>query len=737
MSASRSQIRTVALTLALIGALWLAVSSGGPGNLLAADNPVAVAGSDPPKASPSTSLSHLPLAVPSRLRVGLATDLEELVLPCCDGDLVAESNGRVVAEVSSLQIEPNVEVTSPAVFRLQAAALKDESQAKRLAAQLGSEFRMPSDVVFDAGIDLYRVRVGRFSTREEAVSGQRRLVASGLSGAWIVREQAELGSAALLMTLGNRTYHSPGRWLTVRSRSGNGIRFQNSRYRGDVLVYLNDRGLLNVINELSIEEYLRGVVPREMGPGEYGQIEALKAQTVAARTYTLKNLGEFQAEGYDICATPRCQVYGGMSVEHPLTDRAIAETAGEVLVWQGELVEALYSSTCGGHTENVNLIFPQKDAPYLKGVTCLEAGVDRIPTRLPSGTEFPSGLLDQLLPPSGTRLSAEVVGARLEHLALLAGLPIPRDRLASLERQEVQRFIASIFDLALDARLFVSPEDLPYLLDKPPADWSAGDLQLAAYLIKSGLLAGDLNEPLTAAEIDETLYRLAIYLRVVEVLEARYLGIEDGQLKVRLGEQDASYAVGPRLTTFRQTGSRTVGASLALLAGDWMELFLHNDQLLALVHRLETAGATYDRSSKRSSWSEFRSDRRLAELVNDRYPGLGFQGLEILERGVSGRVGRMKILGDGGRSEVIEGLAVRWTLDVPDTLFTAKRLTPPDKSPGWLFTGRGWGHGVGMCQIGAFGMAIRGHTYKDILQHYYTGIDIVRVTPSAARGTSR
>ena len=730
MSIFHPNLRTAFLALVLIGALWVAVSPGGQDRLLAADSTATSSRGSQQAAGPARAVQASPrLAVPSRLRVGLATDLEELVLPCCDGDLIAESNGRVVAQVSSLKVQPGVEIKTPAVYRLQAAALKDESQAQGLAKQLGSRFGLPADVVFDAGIDLYRVRVGRFPTRDEAVAGQRRLIGAGLSGAWIVSEQADLGEAELRMTLGGKTYHSPGRWLTVRSGSGNGIRFKNARYRGDLLVYLNDRGLLNVINELPVEEYLRGVVPREMGPGEYGQIEALKAQTVAARTYTLKNLGEFQAEGYDICATPRCQVYGGMSVEHPLTDRAIAETAGEVLVWNEELVEALYSSTCGGHTENVSVIFPQKDVPYLKGVSCLEAGVDRIDSRLPRGKEFPAGLLDQLMPPSGTRLTAEVVGARLEHLALMAGLPIPRDRLASLERQEVQRFIASIFDLALDARLFVSPADLPYLLDEPPADWSEEDLQLAAYLMKSGLLAGDLNEPLTAAEIDETLYRLAIYLRVVEMIEARYLGLEGGQLQVRLAEEDASYVVGDRLATFRQFGSSTVSSSLALLAGDWMELYLHNDQLLALVHQVETAGATYDRSSKRSSWTRFRSDRQLTEMVNDRYPGLGFQGLEILERGVSGRVGRMKVLGDGGRSEVIEGLAVRWTLDVPDTLFTAKRLTPPDKSPGWLFTGRGWGHGVGMCQIGAFGMAIRGHSYQDILRHYYTGIDIVRTTP--------
>lgn len=732
MSSFRPKPREALLALVMVGVLWVAVSPGDSGSLLAADNGVAASGRSQDAGTRPAAEKGLQLATPSRLRVGLATDLEELSLPCCDGDLIAESNGRVVAQVSSLRVEPGAEIKTPAVYRLQAAALKDESQAKGLATQLGSRFGLPSDVVFDAGIDLYRVRVGRFSTRQEAEAGQRKLVAGGLSGAWIVSEQAELGSAELRVTLGKKLYHSPGRWLTVRSESGNGIRFQNTRYRGDLLVYLNDRGLLNVINELPLEEYLRGVVPREMGPGEYGQIEALKAQSVAARTYTLKNLGEFQAEGYDICATPRCQVYGGMSVEHPLSDRAIAETSGEVLVWNQELVEALYSSTCGGHTENVNVIFPQKDVPYLKGVTCLEAGVDRIPSRMPRGTEFPSGLLDQLMPPSGATLSEQVVGARLEHLALLAGLPIPRDRLASLERREVQRFIASIFDLALDARLFVSPEDLPYLLDDPPATWSEEDLQLAAYLMKSGLLAGDLNEPLTAAEVDETLYRLAIYLRVVEKVEARYLGLAGGQLQVRLTEEDASYVVGDRLATFRHVGARTVSSSLALLAGDWMELFLHGDQLLAVVHQVETAGATYDRSSKRSSWTRFRSDAKLTELVNDRYPGLGFQGLEILERGVSGRVGSMKVLGDGGRSEIVVGLAVRWTLDVPDTLFTAKRLTPPDRSPGWLFTGRGWGHGVGMCQVGAFGMAIRGHSYQDILRHYYTGVDIVRTSPSGA-----
>ena len=99
---------------------------------------------------------------------------------------------------------------------------------------------------------------------------------------------------------------------------------------------------------------------------------------------------------------------------------------------------------------------------------------------------------------------------------------------------------------------------------------------------------------------------------------------------------------------------------------------------------------------------------------------------DVLTRGVSGRVGKIRIFGDTQTVDV-EGLAVRWTLDVPDTLFTAKRLAPKDQEPGWLFTGRGFGHGVGMCQVGAYGMAQRGHSYREILNHYYTGVELGRV----------
>ena len=126
-----------------------------------------------------------------------------------------------------------------------------------------------------------------------------------------------------------------------------------------------------MINELNLESYLRGVVPAEMGPSQFPQLDALKAQTVAARTYAVAHLGDHEDEGYDLCATPACQVYAGADVEHPLTDRAVDETAGLIAVFEGEPIDAMYTSTCGGHTERcvVALHGPRPALPA--GVPCV------------------------------------------------------------------------------------------------------------------------------------------------------------------------------------------------------------------------------------------------------------------------------------------------------------------------------------------------------------------------------
>jgi hypothetical protein len=148
------------------------------------------------------------------------------------------------------------------------------------------------------------------------------------------------------------------------------LQAQTTVYRGLLEVRPAEEGKLTLVNVVNLEDYLRGVVPNELSPEAFPQIEALKAQAVAARTYALAHLGDYSSKGYDVCATPACQVYRGQGSEHPLTDRAVEETRGVVAMWRGRPIRAYYTSTCGGHTEEGGAIFDD-DAPYLRGVTCL------------------------------------------------------------------------------------------------------------------------------------------------------------------------------------------------------------------------------------------------------------------------------------------------------------------------------------------------------------------------------
>ncbi|HEX4965853.1 MAG TPA: SpoIID/LytB domain-containing protein [Thermoanaerobaculia bacterium] len=675
---------------------------------------------------------------PLLVKVGLASDLEGVTFPCCEEPLQVAVETQEVAAVSSLRVEPAAASAQKGFYRLQVAALRDERQAQDLAKRLERDSGQPGDAYFDAGIDLYRIRVGHYPTREAAEADLKHLTTMGVTGGFVVNEGGSVTQPALRLTQGQSSQVYPGRWLSVAPLSGPSVRVQGKRYRGRMLVYLNDRGALNLINELPVEDYLRGVVPSEMGPELYRQLEALKAQAVAARTYTLRNMGEFSREGYDICATPRCQVYGGMQVEHPLSDRAVSETAGQVLLYKGELVDALYSSTCGGHTEDVHVIFPLKNDPYLKGVPCMESGMARLDGDLGPGVMFPAGLTRRLLPPAaGSSAPAAALGARMEHLALLAGLAAPKEPLTSLDRREVQRYVSAAFDLALDARLFLAPEDVAYLLTDPPADWSEEDRRRAAYLLRSGLLGGPLDQPLSAEQTEKMLLALAELLHVVRREEVSFFSVADGKLTVRSGKDDKVYDLPTAVATFRRQGSELYSAGLNLVPGDLLTLFWQGDRLIALTQELDLDGVAFDRSSPYSSWSRYRTDSQLAAQVNTRFPGFAFQSFEVLERGESGRVGKIRIYDDQGKTQEVDGLAVRWTLDVPDTLFTAKRLAPKNQEPGWLFTGKGFGHGVGMCQVGAYGMAQRGHTYREILTHYYTGVELGKVRIRNRGGATR
>lgn len=137
-------------------------------------------------------------------------------------------------------------------------------------------------------------------------------------------------------------------------------------YRGIAEISFNDKGLL-AINELPLEDYLVGLINCEISSA--WPIEAIKAQAVIARTYAV-NRREARRNGlYHLESSVMDQVYGGCEIEDSRARRGVSETAGEVLTYNGAVIQAFYHSSCGGKTESAENVWGAS-IPYLKGVDC-------------------------------------------------------------------------------------------------------------------------------------------------------------------------------------------------------------------------------------------------------------------------------------------------------------------------------------------------------------------------------
>jgi stage II sporulation protein D len=156
--------------------------------------------------------------------------------------------------------------------------------------------------------------------------------------------------------------------VVVSRESGSFLTIGGKRYRGSFEIFRSRSGLLTLVNVVDVESYLRGVVPNEIGGLTPQILEAVKAQAVAARTYVFYFHGRYKEDGFDVLPTVQDQVYSGVGGEKPVSDRAIAETRGTILLYKGKPVRTNYSSTCGGKTAAIEEVWPERPVPYLKSV---------------------------------------------------------------------------------------------------------------------------------------------------------------------------------------------------------------------------------------------------------------------------------------------------------------------------------------------------------------------------------
>lgn len=150
--------------------------------------------------------------------------------------------------------------------------------------------------------------------------------------------------------------------LTIRPSGAGELALDGRRYRG-ALELRHKGGGLTAVNIVPVDDYLRSVVPEEM-PVDW-PAEAIKAQSVAARSFALASRGRHANEGYDLCTTTHCQLYTGTAAEKSVSNAAIKATRGEVLTYGGKPIEALFHTDSGGMTENSEDVWGSH-VPYLR-----------------------------------------------------------------------------------------------------------------------------------------------------------------------------------------------------------------------------------------------------------------------------------------------------------------------------------------------------------------------------------
>lgn len=689
--------------------------------------------------------ASLPSPAEIQLRIGLDTQATEWIVSLEGGGEVLSRTGKTLLSLKDgekLRIwwDSRGEADPTDEYRVQVGPPLLMKDAEALMVRLRTLGEQPERVRVADG-DTWRVLTGHFAKAEDAEVLVRKLNGSGYEELWISTEARpglpHKGRALYAVTERyerrplpiDGVYLAPSGELTTVVGKG--------RYRGRIDFYPNNQGRLTVRNTVPLETYLRGVVPKEMGAWEYPSLEALKAQAVAARTYAVANRGKREKEGFDLVDTVSDQVYGGRDGEQNLTDRAIEETKGLVATYGGKPIQALFMADSGGHTVDNTFVFGGA-FPYLKGASNYLAAPQVLKfngvaapaddqawlsweiLRLAAAGLVPLELLE------GERMMQPLRAADLKPAldGLAKSLNLPPVVRSFDQGPRLYLWMARSLGLYQVIEGMERPQDAAYFLGE--TDLKPQERLLAAFLARRGLVNPSVwrGKTPTLAQGLQVLGRLWNELEPLELSEGTML--RDGQVRVKNGgPMPLNVASSLLLAEEVPGGFLRLVASTAIQVGDRVKWIPKDGGSRLLVRRFDPDGPAMDRYNPTAHWKVEIKEVDLLDRLKQRAGIQGMGGFELTHN-EHGRVIEMIVRdGKGGRHR-FTGMRIRNLLGLRDNVF---RYVEVGERPfrRWIIYGRGWGHGVGMDQTGAYGYALEGWTFDQILKHYYRGIELTRV----------
>jgi stage II sporulation protein D len=384
-------------------------------------------------------------------------------------------------------------------------------------------------------------------------------------------------------------------------------------------------------------------------------------------------------------------------------------------------------------------MFPGRSDPHLKRVKCVELEMQSIAGRADSGVldeEAVDARIFQALAslPDPQSWSARDVSAATVAAMRLAGwTDVPQPLPASSRRGDVLEYLATMMGLGNAGRALTMPEDRRYFFPQT-ANPEAAQYLVAAFLTKYGIEPTQsidrmsLAQPMPRTELYALLLSWIREHNVLTTAEGKILKVDGRRVTLKQKGETSAHTLPANIPIFRRLGDRLQEyAAVPVLIGDRMTIILSpSKSAVAAIVQANYDGASFDRTSNFANWTRsYRADE-LVPSINRRQPITQLVDLRPVTIDAAKRVAELEVTAEGGRKFLLRGLPIRWSLNVPDNLFVFDKTKDPDGVDRYTFYGKGWGHGVGMCQVGAYGMAFRGWTYDRILRHFYTGVEITR-----------
>jgi stage II sporulation protein D len=717
-----------------------------------------ILGGQPVKFGTEKTFFHGYLIEKPIIKIGLGVNLSDIKITASSGMKIYEVNARykmIADDTDEVHIKGNKEKLTEK-FLLQVFQTKDKDKAELFAEELKAKVDNKIYVTEDRENQIggfYQVKVGDFLTRGDALSFIKKLNQIGIKESWILREEITEDKAKPHWILVNdelKKLHETTVLYFIPKSKQSYLSYNGRDYRGIFVLKASPKGLV-LINILNIENYLKGVVPSELSPYDFRELEAHKAQAVAARTYAIKKLGMNDDLGFDLSDTPLMQFYSGMSAEHPLSTLAVAMTRGEVAEYKGKLIDALYTSTCGGMTEDVENVFGGPSFPYLRSTECVYekqeecelTGRPRIPPILVEGININSivaRLISLKIIPDQTDLDFFRKEASFEEAtnwitSALSWLGKQRKNFPTqpspLNMAAFVRLVGDAFDWNERVENLLIDSEKEFIL-KDYEKWNGEDGDNLAYMIQSGIFSSSqkVRKPDAVLTRGDLAYYLSKIIKSYRDLADSGTLINWGQnhVQVEEGVEVKDLSLSPDVFLLKNNdGECGFAQRISIMRGDTVRWIANDGEIKLLEVVYPPYSNILDRSSSLHRWQVRKSREKLEKRVNEFYPIGELRDLIIQKRGQSKRVIELLIKGSEAQA-LIKGFKIRRVLGLKDTLFVVDReYDDTGRITHFVFRGRGWGHGVGLCQVGAFGMARAGADYKEILKKYYRGIKIEKI----------